>query len=105
VTVTLPTTVRQPFAKPGLELADWQTPLPHGWCFDCWRVCEVAHSADNPQPADPAELIAAAARNVLLHEVLDDVAEAELSPVMAARITARLDRLITTFTARPVVSR
>jgi len=38
-------------------------------------------------------------------EPLGDVAEAELSPVMAARITARLDRLISTFTARPAESR
>lgn len=100
-------TVRQPSAKPGLDLTDWQTPLPHGWCYGCGRVHERVHSADNPQPEDPAELIAAAARSVLLHEVfqeVDDYVNAELHPAMAARVTARLGRLIVAFTAPAVTS-
>ena len=104
---TLPIIHQDP-TRPGLVLEDWQTPTPPGWCYlcGCGCVCRVGvHWLGDPQPVDPAELIATAARYVLLNEVLDDVADAELHPAMAARVIARLDRLITTFTARPVVSR
>lgn len=99
MTVTLPT------APPALTIPPDAWLTPPGWCYLCGCICEVGvHLLGDPQPVDPAELIAAAARYVLLNEVLDDVADAELHPAMAARVIARLDRLIMTFTARPEVS-
>jgi len=93
-------TVQQTIPSPtALTLAEWQTPTPDGWCLDCGSVCGYgAHPADDPQPEDPAEIIARGARRALLDQVLVSHDDA-LSPVMAARVAARLAVLVRNFTA------
>jgi hypothetical protein len=90
-------------SRPALNLAEWQTPTPPGYCHDCGRDCGFpGHLADDPRPDDAAEVIARAARHALLTEILPE--DGALPPAMAGRVTARLAVLVRNFTTPAVTS-
>lgn len=95
--------VTAPTIAGALTVPEGAIPTPPGWCACCGavdpdRLCSV----DGPgalQPRDPSDVVWYAARQGLRQIGINEGDDA-LTPAMAARIRARLDTMLRTWTAQ-----